>query len=135
MADYALIKIIDSVEKIDNVIVADSEVAATYLVANGGDYDYVLDVSLYDPEPGIGWTYDSGEDTFSAPPEDFEAELEEAFTAVDTAIEECLDAYLSASEGQRATAIGNVMSLLSEEDEDEIDLMSAVVDFLAGRVE
>lgn len=135
MSDYALIKSVNSVETVLNVIVADAPTAATYLIANGGDYEYALDVSLYSPTPGMNWTYDPGLDSFTAPVEDFEGELEAAFLAVDTAIEGCLYAYLAASEGQRSTAIGNVMSEISDEDEDEIDLMSAVIDFLAGRAE
>lgn len=134
MADYALIKMIDDEEKVDNVIVADAETAATYLVANSGDYDYVLDTSLYDPSPGIGWSYDPGNDVFAAPPEDFEAELEAALVAVDTAIENALSAYLAASPVQRAIAVGNVISELGGEAQDEQDLMAEVATYLAAQV-
>lgn len=133
VGNWALIKTINDLEMVDNVIVAEPEVAATYLIANSGTYEYVLDTSLYDPSPGPGWTYDPGNDTFSPPPEDFEAELEAALVAVDTAIEAALQAYSYCSSEQRSTAVGNVMSELSEEDEDEIDVMVAVITFLEGR--
>lgn len=130
MATYALIKPISNVETIDNVIVASPETASTYL-APEGDYDYVIDISVLDPTPGIGWSYDSGEDSFSPPPEDFEGELEAALYAIDTAIESAVLAYLSASSGDRSTAVGNVLSNLSlSESIEEQDLMSEVVAFL-----
>lgn len=130
MADYALIKTINDVETIDNVIVASPEVAATYLIANSGSYEYVLDVANYDPTPGIGWSYDPGLDAFSPPPEDFLGELEAALIAVDTAIENALAAYTACNSEDRSTAVGNVMSDLSEEPELEVDAMVAVITFL-----
>lgn len=130
VSDWALVKIINSVETVDGVIVAEPEVAATYLVANSGDYDYVLDVSLYSPTPGIGYTYDAGNDTFTPPAEDFEGELEAALVAVDTALENALYQYELASPEDRSTAVGNVMSELSDESQNEIDAMTAVITYL-----
>lgn len=131
MATYALIKEINSVETVDNIIVASPEVAATYLVANSGDYDYVIDLTSMDPMPGIGWTYNPGLSEFSPPPEDFEGELEAALLAVDTAIEACVLAYLAAGVEDRSTAVGNVMSELSgSSSSEEIDLILEVVAFL-----
>lgn len=126
-ADWALIKIKNSVETVDNVIVAEPEVAETYLVANSGDYDYVLDISLYDPSPGINWTYDSGLDTFSPPAEDFEAELESALIGLDAALEFALGCYLACDPGQRSSAVGNVLSELAEEPELEVETMIAAI--------
>lgn len=133
MGNYALVKIINSVETIDNIIVASPEDAALYLIANGGDYDYVLDTSQYSPSPDIGWSYDSGMDTFSPPPEDFQGELEAAIIAVDTAIEDALTAYAACSSGERSTAVGNVLGELSEEDEDELDALIGVISLLQSR--
>lgn len=131
MATYALINPINSVETIENVIVASPETAATYL-APEGDYDYVINISELDPTPGIGWSYDPGMDSFSPPPEDFEGELEAALYAVDAAIEAAVLAYLACDSGQRSSAVGSVLSNLSlSESEEEQLLMSAVTDFLA----
>lgn len=134
MATYLLIKPINDVETVDNAIIADEVTAATYLVANGGDYDYALDASEYDPQPGIGYTYDPENDVFTAPPEDFQAELEMALIAVDTAIEAAAEAYAYANEGQRSAAVSNVMGELGDEDQDEQDLMSMVVSYISGLV-
>lgn len=134
MGHYALVKTINSVEIVDNIIVASPEVAATYLIANSGTYEYVLDVTQYDPEPGMGWSYDPGLDAFSPPPEDFQGELEAALIAVDTAIEAALEAYELCDSGQRSTAVGNVMSELSEEPELEVEAMVAVLAFLDDEV-
>lgn len=130
MADYLLIKLMNSVETVDNVIVASPEVAATYLVANSGAYDYVLDRSMYSPTPNIGDTYDPGMDTFTAATEDLEADLEAALMAVNTAIEAAGLAYEAAATGQRSTAIGNVLSELAEEPEDQVNLMIALSTYL-----
>lgn len=132
MANYALIKMINGVETIDNEIVASPEVAATYLVANGGNYDYVLDRDTYSPVPAIGDTYDPGTDTFTPPPIDYEANLEAALIAIDTAIEAAVEAYQSCTSTQQETAVGNVFSELSSESEAEIDIMSDVVTYIEG---
>lgn len=131
MANYALIKLINEVETIDNVIVASQEVAETYLVANSGAYDYVINIDEVTPGPGIGWSYDPGQNEFSPPPEDFEAELEAAITAVAAAIENAIPAYIAANSGQRSTAVGNVFSNLSESaSEGEMDILASLVTFL-----
>lgn len=131
MAVYALIKPINSVETIDNIIIASPEVAENYLVANEGDYDYVIDLTEIDPTPGIGWTYDPGEDEFTEPPVDYEAQLEDALAFVAMAIENAALAYLAAGSVQRSIAVGNVLSNLSmSAPTEEIDLMAEVVIFL-----
>lgn len=131
MAVYALIKPINEVETIDNIIVASPEVAATYLIENEGDYDYVIDLTEIDPTPGIGWTYNTQQNEFASPPEDFEAELEYALALVAASIEAAAVAYLSAGSVQRTIAVGNVLSGLSvSAPNEELDLMYEVVTFL-----
>lgn len=130
MGTYALIKPINSVETIDTVIVASPEVAATYLVANEGAYDYAIDIAEFDPVPGIGWTYDPGMSEFSAPPEDFEGELTAALIAVDTAVENAVMAYLAVDSEDRGPIIGNVLSELSEVSSQEMDVLAALVTLL-----
>lgn len=131
MSAYALIKPLNEVETIYNTIVASPEVAVTYLVENAGEFDYVIDLTNVSPMPGIGWSYDPIGEEFTAPTEDFEAELEEAFTAVSTAIEQAVMAYLAANSIQRSTAVGNVLSSLSvSAPSEEIDLMVLVLEFL-----
>lgn len=131
MSTYALIKQINSVETVDNIIVASPEVAATYLVANEGDYDYVIDIAEMDPIPGIGWTYNAGLSEFTAPEEDFQAELQAALMAVDTAIETAVGAYLAADSLERIAAVSNTMTEISgNSSQEEMDLMTEVTDFL-----
>lgn len=130
MAVYALIKPINDIETIDNVIIADAETAATYLVANSGDYDYVIDLTNVDPAPGIGWTYDPGQNAFTTPPEDFEADLEAALMALDAALEGARGAYQSADSGQRSAAVGNVLSELSDSPEDELAILEEIIAYL-----
>lgn len=135
MGVYALIKVINSVETIDNEIVASEEISQNYLVANGGDYDYVIEISAVNPAPGIGWTYDAELNAFTAPPEDFQAELESALYTVDGAIEAALLAYENADSEQRGSAVTDVMGTLTgSSSENEMTLMQAVMDYLAGEV-
>lgn len=132
MAAYALIKLINSVETIDNIIVASPEVAATYLVENSGDYDYVIDLTNIDPSPGMGWTYDPGMSAFTAPPVDHEALLEESLYAISTAIEAAVLCYVAADLSERSLASGNVLSALSvSAPEEEITILESIVAFLA----
>lgn len=133
--NFALIKTVGEIEMVMNVVVASQEVADTYLIANSGDYEYVLDTSLYDPRPGPGWSYDPGLNTFAPPPENFEAELESAIIAVDAALDAVLAAYTAASVGDRSTALGNVLSELSGSDsETKLDVMADVATWLEGEV-
>lgn len=134
MGIYALVKPVDSVQTVMACIVASPEVAATYLVANSGEYDYALDTSLYSPSPGIGWSYDPGLDVFSPPPQDLQAELEEAILAVDTALEAARSAYGFCDETQRSNASGNVMSNISDSPQDEQDVMAVVITWLQDNV-
>lgn len=131
MAIFALIKPINEVETIDNVIVASPEVAVNYLVENEGEYDYVIDLTEVDPTPGIGWTYDPVENEFTVPAVDYQEELILALSAVTAAIENAALTYLAAGSVQRSVAIGNFFSNISESaPTEEIDLMIEVVAFL-----
>lgn len=65
--NFALISIVNSIASVINVILATDEVAATYEES----YDYVIDLSERDPQPGPGWTYDAGLDSFTAPAIDY----------------------------------------------------------------
>lgn len=117
----------------DNVV-ADAVIGSyNFVYANLlNNYDYLIDVTVSEQDAGIGWSYDPETDTFTEPPEDFEAELEAALVAVDTAIEAAADAYSACSSEDQSTAIGNVMSELSTEPQAEIDIMTAVVTYLQG---
>lgn len=133
MANYALVKIINSVETVDNIIVASPEVAATYLIANGGDYDYALDASLYDPAPEMGYLYDPEEDSFSAPssPEDYAAELRVEVAHLHDVLMTCLDLASNISALQVENAVsGGIADIESGFTATEGDLMSAVEDFI-----
>lgn len=135
MANYALVKIINSVETVGNIIVADAPTAATYLVANGGAYDYALDASLYDPAPEMGWLYDTEHDTFSAPapPEDFEGELRAKVEELHEVLMEALDFANNLNSTQIENAIdqgiGDVNSGFTT---NEADLFSAISDFITN---
>lgn len=135
MANYALIKIINSVETVHNIIVADAPTAATYLAANGGDYDYALDASMYDPAPEMGWLYDTEHDTFSAPeePEDFEGELrakvEQLHATLIAAIDLTNNLNSTQIENAIAQGIGDVDSGFTT---NEADLFSAISDFITN---
>lgn len=128
MGNYALVKMVNSIETVTNVIVAEPEVASTYL----GEYDYVLDTSMYDPQPGPGWSYDAGLDEFSPPPHDYQADLQYALIAIDAAITSATAAYLDCDPGQQSAAIGIVMDSLSEAPQAEIDAMLAAIAYLTG---
>lgn len=133
MGNYALVKIINSVETVDNIIVASPEVAATYLVANSGDYDYALDVSLYSPEPEMGYIYDPGENTFSAPsnPEDYAEEVELAIVDLHETLMFILDKSSNISSLQLGNAIAQALSAIEPEyTATELDLFSAISDYI-----
>lgn len=49
-----------------NVAVAGDPVDAGWLAAVRAQYDAVIDITGYNPRPGIGWTYENG--TFTPPP-------------------------------------------------------------------
>lgn len=114
-------------------VVVDAIIASYNFCNNNilGSYDYLIDVTVGGQDAGPGYTYDSGTDTFTAPPEDFEAELESALYAVDAAVSGALDAYLAASIEDRATAISNVTGALSGENADQIAVMTALLTMLA----
>lgn len=87
MADYALINSVNGQERIVNIISADQE-----FVDNLTGYDYKLLMSNYDPIPDDGDYYDPGTDTFSHPPEDFNAEFTDAMTALASSLVDALSA-------------------------------------------
>lgn len=133
MANYALVKIINSVETIDNIVVASGEFAATYLVANGGDYDYALDISLYTPTPEMGYLYDSGLDTFSAPsnPTDYAAELNNMVSYLHTDLMNMLDMASNLSALQIENAVDQAIADVEENfTATEADLFAAIAAFI-----
>lgn len=135
MGNYALVKMIDDVETVDNIAVASEEFAQTYLVANGGDYDYVLDQSLYDPEPQLGYLYDPGTDTFSAPtpPVDYKAELEDKLSELHTILQEALDAASNLSEEDVASGLSTGIANISAEfSTNESDLFDDISDYITN---
>lgn len=127
---------VDDLETIRNVIVASPEVAATYLVANGGDYDYVIDMASIEQSPDIGWSYDPGENLFSpppTPPEDFEAELETALGNIVDAIGMAADAYWAANSSERTMAVGDVTDSLSVNAPEDIQaIMAGIIAHIEG---
>lgn len=133
MANYALIKPVGELEVVDNIIVADAEFAATELVANGGVYDYALDISLYSPTPEMGYIYDPGEDSFSAPadPEDYATELEAAVYQLHVILMRCLDLASNLNASQVENKVDQGIADAEEEfTANEADLMSDIADFI-----
>jgi hypothetical protein len=59
MGVYALIK--NGV--VENAIVAD----AAFISNIESNYDQSIDVTSMEPRPSVGWTYDSGTETFTDP--------------------------------------------------------------------
>lgn len=111
MANYALINPVDDVDTVINVIVADPE-----FIDNLEGYEFKLDISLYSPEPGIGWTYDSGEDTFAPPPIDYDQDFKDAIIHLKQALMEALDTRSAVADSPTAASdLGDVdISDLSE---------------------
>lgn len=101
---WILVNPVDDVDTVVNVIVADQE-----FIDNLEGYEFKLEQDLYDPAPGVGWTYDSGNDTFSAPPIDYDADFIEAMQELVEKLQGCIEArsFLSNS-GQADTDINEI---------------------------
>ena len=76
--DVAIIGMVDDQETVQIMAVYDSLESAESLEPG---YDYYIDYTdnVYSPEPQIGSIYDPGTNTFTDPPEDFTAEVLEAY--------------------------------------------------------
>lgn len=134
MADYALVKIKNAIETIDNIIVANPGTASSYLVANGGNYDYVLDTSLYSPIPMIGYTYNSGSNTFSppAPSEDFSEEVEDKILEIHEVLQGTLvlASDLDASDLSNALSVG-ISNITADFTPNESSLFSSISAYIS----
>lgn len=102
-SNYALINMVDDQETIVNIIYADQ----TFVDGLTG-YDYKLDMSLYSPTPDDGDYYDSVNDVFSHPPEDFNGEFSAAMIDLASSLVAALEARSNVTDSETAgTAISN----------------------------
>lgn len=134
MSNYLLVKPVGGVETVVNIISASAPTAATYLVANGGDYDYVLDESNYSPTPGISDTYDPGNDTFS-PPAEFYIEMARAdLNAVHAALLQTLLDIEFATDPNVTEAVSRATSdITATMSPNEADLWTAICAYIESR--
>lgn len=88
-----------------NMIVA----SASFIHTIAEDYDYLVDVTVGGQYPvGIGYIYDSDNDVFSTPPEDFNQELVDAMTNLAGSLATALAAKDNVSDsGEMATDLSN----------------------------
>lgn len=125
---WALISIVNSVASIINVIVATEEVAETY----EGSYDYVIDITEIDPEPGVGWTYDAGMNSFTAPSIDYYSLLVEQVGEMHELLQGMLEnaAQLGSEDTSSALeeGIGEVSDGFTTNEGDLMDAISTYVE-------
>lgn len=128
MAHWALV--LDGV--VDNVIVATETVADTYLKP-GGDYDNVIDLTDRDPQPGPGWLYNAGNNTFSSPPVDYVQLLRQSYSDLHAQLSALLEnAAQLDSDGQTEAFNQALSDLAGDFTDNEETLFDAVASYVTG---
>lgn len=104
--DWALI----NAGVVENVIVANKP----FIQSIAESYDFLVDLTVGEQFAGVGYTYDDGQDTFSAPPEDFDQELRDASQAL-------VDALATVAVAKSKVDPENVSGEISDADTSGLD--------------
>lgn len=89
----------------------------SFIVSIQGSYDYLVDIDYgaQSPAPSAGWSYNPGNDSFSAPPIDYSAILEADIYAIQSYYIQALNDYAAAvADSQQSAADAGISNGLSD---------------------
>lgn len=104
-----------------------------FVISIQGSYDYLVDVSVSAQTANPGWIYDSGLDTFSAPPIDWISVVRNDFDNIIAVLAVCLSDSVNLSPEDLLTAYNDSISDSSASfTTNEADLLTAIYNYIAG---
>lgn len=96
-------------------------------------YDYLVDITVSAQIANPGWVYDSGGDSFSAPPIDWISVVRNDFDNIIAVLAVCLGDSVNLSPEDLQTAYNDAVSDSSASfTANESDLLTAIYNYIAG---